>query len=141
MTAPATAGEPGSSTETLRDARAALDAAAADLTRLTDELAACRVELDDLETLVDLVLGVTSTPVVVVDRSRRVTALSRAAEERLGVGLGDPLSELLAPEPAREVGELLDGDEAVDADLPGAGEGARVRMLPGGRAVLVLPTP
>ena len=141
MTAPATAGEPGSSTETLREARAAVDDAARDLARLSDELAACRAELDDLESLLDLVLGVTSTPVVVIDRTRRVTALSRAAEERLAVRLGDPLSGVLASEPAREVGELLDGEEAADVDLPGAGEGARVRTLPGGRAVLVLPTP
>lgn len=140
MTAPATPDD-GPSAETLRAARAALDAAAEDVGRLTDALAASRLELDDLETLLDLVLGVTSTPVVVVDRSRRVTALSRAAEDRLGVGLGDPLADVLDSEPAREVGELLDGGEPADADLPAAGEGARVRLLPGGRAVLVLPTP
>ena len=50
------------------------------LARLTDELAACQIVVDDLETLLDLLLGVTSTPVVVVDRTRRVTALSRAAD-------------------------------------------------------------
>lgn len=140
MTAPATPDD-GPSAETLRAARAALDAAAEDVGRLTDELAASRREVDDLETLLDVLLGLTSTPVVVVDRSRRVTALSRAAEERLGVGLGDPLADVLDSEPAREVGELLDGHEPVDADLPAAGEGARARLLPGGRAVLVLPTP
>lgn len=141
MTAHATADDHGPSADTLRAARAALDAAAGNVARLTDELAASQVVVDELETLLDLLLGVTSIPVVVVDRTRRVTALSRAAEERLGVGLGDPLADVLATGPAREVGELLDAGEPTDAELPEAGEGARARLLPGGRAVLVLPTP
>jgi|SoiMethySBSTD1v2_1073268.scaffolds.fasta_scaffold15880_8 hypothetical protein len=140
MTAPPT-DDPRPGVAELRDAREALDAATGRLCELADEVAARRADVDDLEGLVDLLLDLSSTPVVVVDEGRHVTAISRAAVEVLDGAIGDPLAKVLPAEAARTVGELLEQGEPCDVDLPTAGEGARVRLLPGRRAVLVLPRP
>ena len=140
MTAPPTdESRPGAAE--LRDARAALDAATGHLGELADEVASRREEVDDLEGLVDLLLDLSSTPVVVVDQGRHVTAISRPAADALDGAIGDPLAKVLPPDAARAVGELLELGEPCDVDLPTAGEGARVRVLRSRRAVLVLPRP
>ena len=125
----------------LREARTALDAATVRIGQLADEVTARRNEVDDLEGLVDLLLGLASAPVVVVDERRHVAALSRSAATAFDGAVGDPLAKVLPAEAARRVGELLDEGEPCDVDLPAAGEGARVRVLPSRRAVLVLPRP
>ena len=92
--------------------------------------------------MVDLLLGLASTPVVVIDeRPPRGRGSSRPAASAFDGVVGDPLAKVLSAEAARRVGELLDDGEPCDLDLPAAGEGARVRVLPGRRAVLVLPRP
>lgn len=127
--------------ELLAEMRASVEAATRRLDQLTSELTVHRTRVDDLETLVDLFLGMEDTPVVVVDDDRCITGLSRGAAERLdGAAIGKPLSSVL---PAPVVGELigrLESEGMGEFDLPVAGQGARVHPLPAGGAVLVLPS-
>jgi hypothetical protein len=94
---------------------------------LTAELVERRAAHDDLESLVDALLGVCDAAVVVVDHERRVRGLSRGALERWeGAALGKPLSSVLPD-------ELYDGLAAqLDAGGP------EVHTLPSGAAVVVV---
>lgn len=126
----------------LAEMRAAVEAATGQLDELADELAASSARVDDLETLVDLLLGAVDAPVVVIDEGRRITGLSRGSADRLeGAAIGKPLSSVLPAPVVDELVRALDGDPAGDMDLPAAGAGARVRPLPSGGAALVLGTP
>jgi hypothetical protein len=78
---------------------------------------------------------------VVVDPGRRVTALSRAAATRSGGAVGSALAGIVPDHAARRIGELIDTGEPAENDLPGAGDGARVWVLPTGHAVVVLAQP
>lgn len=124
----------------LSEMRALVESATRELDGLTSELTESRVAVDQLETLVDLLLSTTTTPIVVIDDGRRITGLSRAADERLdGASIGTPLSSLLPADVVHQVNAGLDSARAGAFDLPAAGAGARALPLPGGGAVMVLP--
>ncbi|HEX5366187.1 MAG TPA: hypothetical protein VFW63_05940 [Acidimicrobiales bacterium] len=138
MTAPTT-DDPRPDLSELRRARAALDAAAEQVSRLSARLEVSDVRVDELETVLDVVLDLVPLQLVVVDRHRRVTALSRAAAEGLGGGVGDPLGALVDAESARRVGRLLDAGVPAEVDLPSLAVGAHARALPQGGAVITSP--
>ena len=121
-------------TTLIAELRARVEAATSQMDDLTAELTQRRAAHDELESLVDVLLGVGDTPVVVVDDERRVRALSRAATERWeGAAVGKPLSSVVPD-------DLYDRLSAVlDAGGGGSGAGdALVHPLPGGGAVLVV---
>jgi hypothetical protein len=121
-------------TTLIAELRARVEAATSQMDELTTELTHRRAAHDELESLVDVLLGVGDTPVVVVDDERRVRALSRAATERWeGAAVGKPLSSVVPD-------DLYDRLVA-QLDARGGGSGAGdtlVHPLPGGGAVLVL---
>jgi hypothetical protein len=127
--------------EALRAARQAVEDASGQLDALTTRLAERQAAVDHLESVLDVILATSATPIVVVDPGRRVTALSRAAAARSGGAVGSPLTGVVPDHAARRIGELIDGREPAADDLPGAGDGARVWVLPTGHAVVVLEQP
>jgi hypothetical protein len=127
--------------DALRMARHAVEEATRQLDELSSALEDHRSAVDHLESVLDVVLAATETAVVVVDTSRRVTAVSQGAASRLGASVESALVDVVPAPAARYVGELLDGGGPVDADLPGVGAGARVHVLATGHAVLVVPRP
>ena len=130
--------------DVLRAAREAVDDATHRLDKLTKQLAERATQVDLLESVLDAVLDVAEGPVIVVDRGRRVTALSRVAATEHGCELGAALSEIVPAEVASQIGALLDEADADgvgdlgERDLPDLGTGARVRILPSGHAILAL---
>jgi hypothetical protein len=128
-----------SGAEAMRTARRAVDDATRQLDELTARLLDTQAALDVVETVLDAVLAVTATPLVVVDRDRRVSALSRAADDRASVGIA--LADVVPAAAARCIDELMDVGEPAEADLPDAGQGARVRVLPTGHVVVLLAQP
>lgn len=124
--------------DALRAARKAVEDAARQLDDLADRLAAREATIDHLESVLDVVLAACATPIVVVDRGRRVTALSRAAAARTGGEVGSAVAGVVPDAAARRIGELIEVGEPAEDDLPGAGDGARVWVLPTGHAVVVL---
>lgn len=120
--------------------------------RLTTELAASREWVDEIESTLDVVMGMVDVPIVVVGDDRRIRAVSRRATELLGgdVVVGKPLSSIVSDDVYADL-EAHFGAEAAgaarDADT-GAGAGVRVpgggvlagrvdvEPLPGGGAVL-----
>jgi hypothetical protein len=128
----------------LADMRARVEAAAAEIDRLSTELTARDQWVDELEGIVDLVLGLLDAPVVVVGDDRRIRALSRGASERFtGDGVvGKPLSsvvpdEVFAALEAR-LAALGKGSAGRDADVAGPESlPLDVQALPGGGAVVV----
>jgi hypothetical protein len=132
---------PDQAAQLLAEMRANVEDATRQLDELTSELTMRRALVDDLESLVDLLLAMGDTAVVVIDDRRRISGLSRVAAERLdGAALGKPLSSVLPAPIVDELTEGLDSGEAGQIDLPVAGSGACVQPLPGGGAVLVLPS-
>jgi hypothetical protein len=129
------------SDEALRAARQAVEDASGQLDALTTHLAERQAAIDHLESVLDVVLATSATPIVVVDPGRRVTALSRAAATRSGGAVGSALAGIVPDHAARRIGELIDSGEPAENDLPGAGDGARVWVLPTGHAVVVLAQP
>ena len=129
----------GPTRDLLRDARDALDEATRRLDDLTEQLTARRAEVDLLESLLDGVLDAADTPLIVIDSGRRVTACSRAAAEDLDCEVGAALAKIVPADVAGRVGSLLDGGEPAASDLPELGDGASVRVVPGGHAIVVLP--
>jgi hypothetical protein len=127
--------------EALRAAREAVEDASRQLDEVTTRLAERQAAVDHLESVLDVVLATSSTPIVVVDSGRRVIALSRAAATRCGGEVGSALAGVVPDPAARRIGELIDGGEPAEADLPGTGGGARVWVLPTGHAVVVLAEP
>jgi hypothetical protein len=108
----------------LAEMRARVEDAARQLDAVTAELAERRAHVDDLETLVDVLLGLTPVPVLVLDPADRIAALSRGAAERYaGVSVGAPSPGL--------------GAEAAEYELPGGGrivvqtDGTAADGLPG----------
>ncbi len=123
----------------LAEMRARVDDATRRLGDLDAELRASRRTVDELESLVDVLLGSLDAPALVIDGSRRVTGFSRAAGERFdGLAPGKAVSALLPGAVVDELTAYLDADGA-EAALPAAGEGARAYRLPGGGAVVLLP--
>jgi hypothetical protein len=118
----------------LTDMRARVESAAAEIDRLTTELTAREEWIDDLETILDVVLGLLDTPVVVVGDDRRIRALSRGAGERLtgDAVVGKPVSSVL---PA-------DIFAALEARLATAASGSDGDAAePGSTSLDVLPLP
>jgi len=122
----------------IADLRARVEASTREIEQLASALADSRALADDLESLVDLVLGLTDVVILVVDDDRRIRGLSRAAAERIdGAAVGKPLSSALADDLFDRVSAHLD---AVAAE-PQPGGGADIYPLPGGGAVVVLEGP
>ncbi len=120
--------------------RARVEDAACQLEALTTELHERRQVVDDLETVVDVLLGVTGSVVVVTDGEGRIAGLSRAAARAYeGAAIGKPVSAL-----PREVADLLAQSSAAtddETDPPAGDPAVRVHPLPGGGSLLVLPDP
>jgi hypothetical protein len=127
--------------DALRAARQAVEEASRQLDDLTSRLAEREAAVDHLESVLDVVLAACAAPIVVVDRGRRVTALSRAAAARTKGEVGSAAAGILPDDAARRIGELIDGGGPAEHILSGAGDGARVWVLPTGHAVVVLPQP
>ena len=128
----------------LADMRARVESAAVEIDRLTSEQTAREEWVDELESVMDLVLGLLDTPVVVVGDDRRIRALSRGAGKHLSgdAVVGKPLSSVV-PE---DVFALLEarlataGRGSGELDVDGAEPGSMpldVQPLPGGGAVIV----
>lgn len=126
----------------LADMRTRVESAAAEIDRLTSELTAREEWVDELETIIEIVLGLLDTPVVVVGDDRRIRALSRGAGEQLaGDAVGKALSSVLPDDVFAALDAQLttvasgsDGDAA--AVEPGSTP-LDVQRLPGGGAVVV----
>jgi hypothetical protein len=128
----------------LADMRARVESAAVEIDRLTSEQTAREEWVDELESVMDLVLGLLDTPVVVVGDDRRIRALSRGAGKHLSgdAVVGKPLSSVLT----EDVYALLEarlataGTGSGERDVDGAEPGSMpldVQPLPGGGAVIV----
>jgi hypothetical protein len=128
----------------LADMRARVESAAAEIDRLTSELLAREEWVDELESVMDMVLGLLDTPVVVVGDDRRIRALSRGACERLtgDAVVGKPLSSVV-PEAvltALEARLATTARGSDDREVDGAEPGSillDVQPLPSGGAVVV----
>ena len=128
----------------LADMRARVESAAAEIDRLTSELLAREEWVDELESVMDMVLGLLDTPVVVVGDDRRIRALSRGAGERLtgDAVVGKPLSSVV-PEAvltALEARLATTARGSDDWEVDGAEPGLTlldVQPLPNGGAVVV----
>lgn len=124
-------------TELLAAMRRRVEDAAERLGGLADEVDEVRSRDDDLESLVDVLLGLVDAAVLVVDDDRRITALSRGAAARLdGAAVGKPLSSALGAAEFDAVSARLDAADA--AGQAGGDGGGGVHPLPRGGAVLVL---
>lgn len=133
-------------TRLLADMRARVESAAAEIDRLTSELTAREQLADELETVIDIVLGMVDTQVVVVGDDGRIRALSRAAGERLSddAVVGKALSSVVPEDVfaalearlARAAGPSGDGTADADDADPGSMP-MDVQPLPGGGAVVV----
>ncbi|HZA75235.1 MAG TPA: hypothetical protein VE623_02470 [Acidimicrobiales bacterium] len=136
--------------ELLSEMRTRIEAAAADIERLTGELTSREEWVDELESIIDVVLGLLDTPVVVLGDDRRIRAVSRGASQRLegDVVVGKPLSSVVPDELFAAVEARL--EEAPTGPAAGAEPGERARQgavegstpidverLPGGGAVVV----
>ena len=121
----------------IADLRARVEASTQEIEQLASALAASRDLADDLESLVDVMLGLGEVAVLVVDDDRRIRGLSRAAAERMeGAAVGKPLSSALSDEVSEAVSARLDGGSA---GAQGAGgDAAQIYPLPGGGVVVVL---
>ena len=124
-------------TQLLADMRARLETSTAELDELAASLASARGLADDLETVVDVLLGLGGARVLVIDDDRRIRGLSRAAAEDVeGAAVGKPLSSAVSDDLFDEVIARLDAEHP--GNHPLACAGADVYRLPGGGAVLVL---
>jgi hypothetical protein len=123
----------------LADLRARVEASTQEIEQLAGALADSRSLADDLESLVDVLLGVADVVVLVVDDDRRIRGLSRTAAERIeGAAVGKPLSSALADDLYDRVTAHLDA--VIEGAKPGGGRDADADIypLPGGGAVVVL---
>ena len=119
------------------DLRARVEASTREIEQLAGALADSRELADDLESLVDVLLGVADVVVLVVDDDRRIRGLSRAAAERIdGAAVGKPLSSALADDLFDRVSAQL--ASVGEGGKPGGGRDADIYPLPGGGAVVVL---
>lgn len=129
----------------LADMRARVESAAAEIDRLTSELEARDEWVDDLETIIDIVLGLLDTPLVVVGDDRRIRALSRGADEQLtgDAAVGRALSSVVPEDVFAALEARLttaatgtDGGDAAGAEP--ASMPLDLWRLPGGGVVVVL---
>jgi nitrogen fixation/metabolism regulation signal transduction histidine kinase len=131
-------------TELLADMRARVESAAAEIDRLTSELTAREELADELETVIDIVLGMVDTQVVVVGDDGRIRALSRGAGERLpgDAVVGKALSsvvpgDVFAALEARLARAQGGSDDRAADDAEPESTPMDVQPLPGGGAVVV----
>jgi hypothetical protein len=131
-------------TRLLADMRARVESAAAEIDRLTAELTAREEGVDDLETVIDVVLGMLDTQVVVVGDDRRIRALSRGAGEHLtgdavvGKTLSSVVPENVFAALEARLARVETGSDDGDADDAGPESmPMHVQPLPGGGAVVV----
>ena len=127
----------------LADMRKRVEEAADDVERLTAELAARRLALDELETVADAVLGATTTAVLIVGPDRRLRAITRGAAELFGVEgspVGRPLSAVVPDDIVSATQDHLDGDggPATSGTVAAGSWTVTVEGLEGGGAVLVV---
>jgi len=126
--------------ELVAEMRAAVEEATRQIEELTTALGDSQVLVDDLESVVDILLDLAPCSVVVIDDSRRITGLSAGAGAQLeGAAVGKPLSSVLPDVAADTAVDALDHGARAAVELATGGKGARVHPLPGGGAVLVLP--
>lgn len=124
------------SSQLIADLRARVEASTQEIEQLAGALADSRALADDLESLVDVLLGAADALVLVVDDDRRIRGLSRAAAERIeGAAVGKPLSSAVSDDLFDLVSSHLD---AAAGDQLGGSAGADIYPLPGGGAVVVL---
>jgi len=127
----------------LADMRTRVESAAAEIDRLTTELTAREEWIDDLETTLEIVLGLLDRPVVVVGDDRRIRALSRGVGERLtgDAVVGKALSSVIPDEIFEALeARLATAASGSDGDEAPAESGSTpldVQRLPGGGAVVV----
>jgi hypothetical protein len=127
----------------LADMRTRVESAAAEIDRLTSELTAREEWVDELETIIDIVLGLLDTPVVVVGDDRRIRALSRGAGQQLtgDAVVGKALSSVLPDDVfAALEARLATAASGSDGDAAAVEPGSTpldVQRLPGGGAVVV----
>lgn len=129
-------------TELLSELRSRVEGAAAEIDRLTAELQERERWIDELESTLDAVLGLSAVPVVVIGDDRRIRAVTRGASQRLeGDVVGKPLSSVLPDAEFAAVEQRL-GDPPADtgpSTTDASPAGVEVVALPGGGAVVVLP--
>lgn len=115
--------------------RVEVEAATRQIDELTGQLREGRSVVDDLETVVDHLLDLCDTVlVIVVDDGGTITGLSRGAAAKFErAAIGTPLATALAAagEPELTI-PVLDAVEGID--------GVRVHRLPGGGALVVMPS-
>src|SRR5262245_49665918 len=93
----------------IADLRARVEASTSEIEQLAGALAESRDLSDELESLVDVLLGIGDVAVLVVDDDRRIRGLSRAAAERIeGAAVGKPLSSALSDDVFEAVSARLD---------------------------------
>ncbi|HKH24505.1 MAG TPA: hypothetical protein VKA42_03505 [Acidimicrobiales bacterium] len=129
-------------TELLRELRARIEGAAAEIDRLAAELQDRDRLVDELESTLDAVLGLSAVPVVVIGDDRRIRAVTRGASQRLEGGdvVGKPLSSVLPEaEFAAVEGRVGHPREAGPSAPDASSAEVHVLALPGGGAVVVLP--
>lgn len=116
---------PDQAVELLAAMRGEVEAAAGDIERLTSELTERTRAVDELEVLVDALLGVVRNAVFVIGDDRRIRAASQGAEAMAGGGdiVGKPLSSVLRAPVVDAVVAALDGADATGADATGDGSG------------------
>jgi PAS domain-containing protein len=126
----------GEMADLLRQLRARVDAAAAEIDTLTTEVVSRTRTVDELEALVDALLDVAGTAVVVVGGDRRVKAVSRRAAKALddADSVGRPISTVLPEHVSRSVAACLDGGEAGGPEP----QGAMIQRLSSGDALVIL---
>src|SRR5215207_8115802 len=127
-------------TELLRELRARIDRPTAEIDRLAAELQDRDRLVDELESTLDAVLGLSAVPVVVIGDDRRIRAVTRGASQRLEGGgvVGKPLSSVLPDAEFEAVEERVAHPREAGPSAPDA-TSAQVQALPGGGAVVVLP--
>lgn len=127
--------------ELLRELRARIEGAAAEIDRLAIELQDRDRLVDELESTLDAVLGLSAAPVVVIGDDRRIRAVTRGASQRLeGDVVGKPLSSVLPDAEFAAVEARVGHPGEAGPSTPDATSAeVQVLALPGGGAVVVLP--
>jgi hypothetical protein len=129
-------------TELLRELRARIEGATVEIDRLAAELQDRDRLVDELESTLDAVLGLSAVPVVVIGDDRRIRAVTRGASQRLEGGdvVGRPLSSVLPETEFAAVEERVGHPCEAGPSAPDATSAeVQVLALPGGGAVVVLP--
>ncbi|HZB67439.1 MAG TPA: hypothetical protein VE503_08475 [Ornithinibacter sp.] len=129
-------------TELLRELRARIERATGEIDRLAAELQDRDRLVDELESTLDAVLGLSAVPVVVIGDDRRIRAVTRGASQRLEGGdvVGKPLSSVLPETEFAAVEERVGHPREAGPSAPDAASTeVQVLALPGGGAVVVLP--